>query len=998
MKLKFYSVFFHCFRKTLGFKVAGRSSLIIFTLLSKVLLHTGIILILSEAFIYAQAIRPVNYTEISGDREKLLMDSGWRFAFGHPYDAAKDFNHGTGYFSYLAKAGYGDGPAAADFDDRGWRLLDVPHDWAVEQPFSEKGSHSHGYKAVGRNFPETSVGWYRKKFTVPESDFGRKISIEFDGVFRDSKVWVNGFYLGHEPSGYSGFTYDLTDYLNYGGENVVAVRVDVTLEEGWFYEGAGIYRHVWLTKTNPLHVDYHGTFVTSELKGNIAEITAKATIVNETHKPANFEITQKILDKEGAEVASGSISSLSLQPGASEEFSTKIDVHNPRLWSLEDPYLHKLVTIVKSGGHTTDRYETTFGIRTIRFDANDGFFLNGKPVKLKGTNNHQDHAGVGTAIPDGLQEYRIAKLKEMGSNAYRCSHNPPTPELLNACDKLGMLVIDENRIMGTNPAQLDYLKRLMLRDRNHPSIIAWSIGNEEWAIEGNEKGERIAAAMQNFAKRIDPTRPVNVASSGGWGQGVSKVIETMGFNYLAHGSTDKHHQNFPDQPGIGTEEGSTYATRGVYFEDKEKQHLPAYDVKPRPNWYSIQEAWKHYAQRPYLAGMFIWTGFDYRGEPTPFGWPSNYSYFGMLDACGFPKDNFYYLKSWWTNEPTLHIFPHWNWKGKEGQDIRVVAYSNYDEVELFLNKKSLGKKVMDKNSHIEWDVRYAPGTLMAIGYKNGKQSKVVTVETTGNPDKIELVPHKTLVRADGEDVVVVTVRINDNKKRLVPTAENEVNFEIEGPAKIIGVGNGDPTSLEPDKFIRKVNAIRIENLREKIVDKRKNLPEVAFVFDDAKWKKAFQNQGDEDKAAGLKVYRGSFMINEVSETADVTLLFRTLAEDQDVYVNGKLISENVARNKQGYEYTLDRKLLRKGRNVVAVVGTPVVKKHEWESINTEAGLIKIEVPADQWKRSTFNGLAQIIIQTTKEPGEITLKAESSGLKPGILKFQSQIAEPRPSVD
>lgn len=356
--------------------------------------------------------------------------------------------------------------------------------------------------------------------------------------------------------------------------------------------------------------------------------------------------------------------------------STSLLINNPRLWSLEDPYLYSMVTQVMVDGVLVDEYATPFGIRSIHFDADKGFFLNGKHVKLKGTNNHQDHAGVGTAMPDELIRWRLQQLKNFGSNSIRSSHNPPTPEMLQLCDEMGILVIDENRLMGTTDKALHELERLMKRDRNHPSVIVWSLGNEEWGIECNVIGEQITPIMQNFAKRIDPSRPINVAISGGCNKGISSVVDIVGFNYLGQWNTDQHHAMFPTQPSIGTEEGSTYATRGVYVDDDEKHYRAAYDRKPRENWYSIEEAWQHYAERDYLSGMFIWTGFDYRGEPTPYTWPSVISYFGMMDLCGFPKDNVYYLKSWWQNEPVLHILPHWNHKGNEGDIIDVWVYSN----------------------------------------------------------------------------------------------------------------------------------------------------------------------------------------------------------------------------------------------------------------------------------------------------------------------------------
>src|ERR1035437_7345538 len=691
----------------------------------------------------------------TGGRERLFMDFGWRFAFGHATDPAKDFDPapaGTG-FSYFAKAGTAVGAAAADFDDRGWRTLNLPHDWAVEVPFSERGSGSHGYKAIGKNFPEASIGWYRKTFSIPAADLGRHLTVEFDGVFRDSQVWVNGFYLGRESSGYTPFGYDITDYLNFGGNNTIVVRVDASLEEGWFYEGAGIYRHVWLTKTAPLHVAKWGTFVTTDVKENSAAVTVRVTVNNDAPKDASFEIQQTILVADGKSIATGELKNLSLKPGAANEYSSVLTIAKPNLWSCEAPYLHKLVTTISSGGKIVDRYETPFGIRTLRWDANEGFFLNGRRVELKGTCDHQDHAGVGVAVPDEVNVFRVQQLKKMGSNALRISHNAPTPELLDACDRLGMLVMDENREYGINPQELGQLERLILRDCNHPCVVIWSLGNEEWSIEGNEKGTRITQTMQTFAQRLDPTRRYTVAISGGWGNGNSVSIDVMGFNYFTHGDgrdtgNDRYHAKFSDKPSVATEDASTFSTRGIYVQDLAHQHLTAYDTN-KPDWgITAEESWTHYAARSYVAGLFQWTGFDYRGEETPFGWPAISSQFGILDVCGFPKDNFYYYQAWWSDHPVLHLLPHWNWPGKEGQDIEVWAHSSCEEVELFLNGVSQGRKMMVKNSHLEWKVKYASGTLLARGYTGGKEILTDKAETTGAPAVIQLTPHRATIKAD----------------------------------------------------------------------------------------------------------------------------------------------------------------------------------------------------------------------------------------------------------
>lgn len=926
--------------------------------------------------------------EIASKREHLSIDNDWRFALGHAYDVSKDFYNGTGGFSYLAKTGYGDGAASAEFDDRGWRKIDLPHDWAVEQPFSPKGSFSHGSKAIGRNFPEASVGWYRKTFAIPASDLGKRISIAFDGVFRNSMVWVNGHYLGTEPSGYNRFEYNISEYLNYAGNNVIAVRADVTMEEGWFYEGAGIYRHVWLNKTNQVHIVPDGTFVTTAVKSNVADVTATATINNDDKKTRSFNITQTIIDDSGKALATKTTTGLTLKPFASQDIKNILTVSNPKLWSLETPYLHKLITTVEENGSIIDSYVTTFGIRTIRFDANEGFFLNGKHVKIQGTNNHQDHAGVGAAMPDALQDFRIRTLKGMGCNAYRCSHNPPTPELLDACDRLGMLVIDENRLMGVASTQLNDLKRMILRDRNHPSIISWSIGNEEWGIEGNITGARIAATMQAFAKSVDSTRYITAAISGGIGSGISTVIDVLGYNYVATKNTDEQHKKYPNQFSWGTEEGSTVASRGIYEDDMDKHQLVAYDRKQNDFFYSLEQGWKHYASRPYLAGMFIWTGFDYRGEPTPFGWPSVGAYFGMVDACGFPKDDYYYLKSWWTNETVVHLLPHWNWHGKEGQEIRVCAYSNCDEVELFLNRKSLGKKTMEPNGHLEWQVKYEPGTLEAVGYKKGIKAGNDIVKTTLTPNQVKLTANRKAIKADKKDIAIITVQADDKNNLRVPTAQNELSFSITGPGKIIGVGNGDATSLEEDQYLERIDLVNIGAFKEKFVDDLNAKAEVAADYDDSSWQNAFKDTRDDEFGRKVKavVYRAGFTMPADVATATATLFSKNIGKVQNIYINGKEVGHEIKAGDGNTEFKLEASLLHPGNNTIAIVATPLLKANIWASVNTNPGLIQLVYSAEQYKRKLFSGYAQVIVQSTGQLGTIVLKAISPGLKQSAIEI------------
>jgi beta-galactosidase len=739
-------------------------------------------------------------------RERLSLDFDWRFKLGHAQDPARDFGFGANQGTF-AKAGRTAAPAELDFDAGAWAPVTLPHDWAVELPFVDNPAYkpsgkpddgdpraSHGYKALGREFPETSIGWYRKTFTLPAADAGKRLSIEFDGAFRDALVIVNGYVLEREDSGYSPFRVDITDIANVGAENTLVVRIDASLGEGWFYEGAGLYRHVWLVKTAALHVPQWGVFVRAKIDGTL---TIDTDLVNDSDERAEFELLHTVLDAAGKPVLTPAAAPGRLPAWERQSLSLTVTLPSPVPWTLEAPHLYSLVTEVKVGGVVVDRYVTRFGVRSVVFDAAKGFLLNGKSVKLKGTCNHQDHAGVGAAIPDALQVWRLEQLKSMGCNAYRAAHNPPTPELLDACDRLGMVVIDETRRMSSDPTSMDELERLVRRDRNHPSVILWSIGNEE-PQQGTARGAKVAATMKRRVNQLDPTRLVTAAMDQAFGEGISAVIDVQGFNYR-HDKMDDFHARYPHVPVIGTESASTVATRGEYARDDAKSYVPAYDTE-HPWWATTAETWwSHAADRPWVAGGFIWTGFDYRGEPTPFNrWPSVSSHFGALDTCGFPKDNYYYYRAWWRPEPLLHLLPHWNWEGREGQPIAVWAHSNCDRVELFLNGKSQGVRDVKPNHHVEWSVPYTAGVIEAHGYKGGKVVLRERRETAGPAAGLRLTADRARLAADGQDVAILKVEVLDAKGRPVPRADHLVTFAVAGPGQVIGVGNGDPTSHEPD--------------------------------------------------------------------------------------------------------------------------------------------------------------------------------------------------------
>jgi beta-galactosidase len=734
-------------------------------------------------------------------REQINFDDNWKFHFGNAADPAKDFNYKIA--AIFSKTGKTDNTALdSKFNDSAWRTLDLPHDWAVELPFVNSPNfdvQSHGYKPVGGLYPETSIGWYRKRFTIARKDSGQRFQLQFDGIFRDANIWVNGIYLGNNQSGYVGVSYDITDFANFDRDNIVVVRADASQYEGWFYEGAGIYRHVWLNKYNNLHIATDGVFVHADVKGKGATVNIETTVENQNLSAGNCNVFTYITNREGQKIAQSTEQPLSVQPFGTATAKQKIAVTNPKLWSIEDPYLYRVVSVVKSGGKVVDTFRQRFGIRTIRFDATLGLFLNDKHVKVKGTNNHQDHAGVGSAIPDYLQYYRVRLLKDLGSNAYRTSHNSPTPELLDACDSLGMLVLDEQRLLNSGPEYMNQFERLIKRDRNHPSVFLWSIGNEEGWIHTTTTGKRIAQTMLAKQKELDPTRTSTYAADvANVFKGVNEVIPIRGFNYRQFAVAD-YHRDHPSQPVMGTEMGSTVTTRGIYTKDSVIGYVPDQDITA-PWWASTAETWWTLAaDNPYWIGGFVWTGLDYRGEPTPFQWPNINSHFGIMDVCGFPKNIYYYYQSWWTEKDVLHISPHWNWKGKEGKPIDVWVNTNADNVELYLNGKSLGKKVMPINRHLQWSVNYEPGTLEAVAFKKGRRL-TTKVETTGEPYEVVVTPYKTTMLADGKDAAVLNISVVDRQGREVPDANNLITFSLTGDAKIIGVGNGDPSSHEPDKI------------------------------------------------------------------------------------------------------------------------------------------------------------------------------------------------------
>lgn len=725
-------------------------------------------------------------------REVLSMNKGWNFYQGDiPYPVIKGHNESF----RNAKAGRVSGAASTDYDDSSWRTLDLPHDWAIESRVDPEANLAQGY--YNRGF-----GWYRRKFRLAPEDKGKHLELQFEGISTHATIWVNGTVLHRNWCGYTSMYIDITPYATYGDNlNTIAVRVDADAQEGWWYEGAGIYRHTWLVKRSPLHIVTDGIFANPVKRADGKwEIPVEVSLYNSGKLPANSEVSVSLLAPDGTTKASQT-TKLSIGQLKENIANLSLTVNDPELWSPDSPTLYKVKTVVKQNGTVVDKAETKCGFRTFRFDNKTGFWLNGENIKIKGVCNHQDHAGVGVAVPDALWEFRLRKLKEMGVNAYRAAHNPMSKEFMAACDSMGIMVFDENRLFNTSPEYIRQLEWLVRRDRNCPSVILWSIINEE-PMQGSENGYEMARRMYDVVKQMDPTRPVTAAMSGGFFSeyNVSHAVDVGGFNYQI-GSYDRFHDMSPDLPLISSEDGSAFMVRGEYVTDKSKNVIDSYDTESAGWGATHRKAWRVVAERPWMAGCFYWTGFDYHGEPTPFQWPSVSSFFGIMDLCGFPKMAYYLHQAQWVKDkPVLELVPHWNWPGDSiGKPIKVMALSNADKVKLLLNGKEISEQQVDPFEMNTWFVPYKPGKLEAIGYKDGKIVLRTKVETTKEPVKVHLIPYRNSLAGDGRDAMPITVEVLDSKGRHVPTANDMIEFTITGPANIIGQGNGNPNCHEPEK-------------------------------------------------------------------------------------------------------------------------------------------------------------------------------------------------------
>ena len=718
------------------------------------------------------------------------------------------------------------GAQSADFNDADWRTLNLPHDWSIELPFDSTSPTGTGGGAL-----RGGLGWYRKTFIIPASGKNKKIFIDFDGVYMNSEVFINGHSLGIRPNGYISFRYDLTPYIKFGAKNILTVKVDNSQQpNSRWYSGSGIYRNVWLTIADPVHIAHWGTYVTTPaVSEKSATIKLQTTVANESKEVKNVVVVSSVYDASGKLVKE--LKSLKkIKANDVLNIDEQLQLNNPVLWSVDNPYLYTIISKVLVNGKTVDEYKTPLGIRSFYFDIDKGFYLNGKQMKIRGVCNHHDLGCLGTAINSTALQRQLRILKEMGCNAIRTSHNPPAPELLALCDQMGFIVMDEAFDMWKIAKnKYDYhlywdewykkdLEDQIKRDRNHPSVFFWSVGNEimeQWENHGGQSGITILKELCEIVKNLDATRPTTTANNSPESFNLlmkANQTDLIGYNY-ALPKWDSVFHDWYRKPFIVTEATSALQTRGSYdmpsdsirrwplkwdeeFKDGNKDFTcSAYDNCSTPWGSTHEESLKVMESRPHISGMFVWTGFDYIGEPTPYPWPARSSYFGIIDLAGFPKDAYYLYQSAWTNKPVLHLFPHWNWTAGQMIDVRAY-YNNADEVELFINDKSQGiKKKTGDEMHVMWRVKYEPGIVKAVSRKNGKTVLTKEIKTAGVPYKIILEAEKKTINADGADLSFITAKIVDKDGNFVAVADNPVSFAVEGNATIAATDNGLQTDL-----------------------------------------------------------------------------------------------------------------------------------------------------------------------------------------------------------
>lgn len=905
--------------------------------------------------------------------QKITFNHDWLFALENTLDV---FN-GFGFDKYADAIG----APARYYDHANWTKVTLPHDWAVSLDRDPKANtfagaypntRSHRFMTERRCEAEQvfPVGWYRKSFTSSPDWNGKRVFLEFEGVFRDAMVWVNGVYLDRHTSGYTSFWLEITDHLVFGESNSIAVRVDSSQAEGWWYEGAGIYRNVFLHVAQPVYLKPWQTIVRTEMDGTVH---AECLIVNDTAEPFAGEVCFSIPGEDRAVV------SAEVPPFSEMRVEAVLNIAQPRLWHVEDPHLYTLTIRIGEETHTE-----TFGVRTVAFDPDHGFLLNGKPLKIRGACVHQDFGGVGVALTDNLQFYKIQKLKEMGVNAYRCSHHAPSPALLRACDELGMLVMDETRLFGTSPEAIRQLTSVIERDRNHPCVFIWSLGNEEFSVQNDAWSARLMQKMTRIAKQLDPTRPVTYSGNNGPDfTGANSVSEVRGVNYIRNDGNlgglwlDQYHADHPHQPIIGTEEGSYVLSRGGTKNDLENRLLDASGLVTMP-WGSTPKGWvKYFEERPFLAGSFLWTGFDYRGEPNPFVTANAASAFGTIDLCGMEKPPFWYYQAWWTDQPVLRLAPHWAFA--PGDPAQICVFTNCEEVTLFLNGRKLETQPVRPFDAPVFRVPFEPGVLMAEGIRNGQILRSV-LRTPGKTNGLRVLP--VLEAANGDDIAIYQLEAVDPEGLLCPNDQSLAEISVENGV-IVGVGNGDPACFDREQPPAQEEAVLLHTFQ--CGDQAYTVPPKA----ENHLRKRFDWLEDEPAGNGFEDDRRIIarFADDIHPTRTVTLTarisgveqyeyleFERLGGDARVFLNGVEIGSNIDRagripisHARPYRFVCR---FREGENEIRIVS--VQRTHSDPPVSGTVKIGRTLAPVRMQVRLHY-GLARVFVRS-ETPSQLRVTA------------------------
>ena len=903
----------------------------------------------------------------------ISFNQGWEFALENTLDVFSGFGFDKYSDAFGAPAHY--------YDNSCWEKVDLPHDWAVSLPTdlrantfagARANTHSHRFMTERRSEAESvcHVGWYRRQFTPEDAWTGKRVFIEFEGVFRDAAVWVNGVYLDRHLSGYTSFMLELTDHLIFGEVNSIAVRADSDQYEGWWYEGAGIYRNVFLHIAEPVCLKPRQTIIRTALDGTIS---AQCVLVNDTSEPFSGEAVFEIPGEDSVRVPA------EIAPFGEASVHTALHIAHPKHWHVDHPHLYTLTIRIGEEVHTE-----TFGVRTAVFDAQRGFLLNGEPLKIRGACVHQDFGGVGVALTDNLQYYKIRRLKEMGVNAYRCSHNAPAPALLRACDELGMLVMDETRLFGTSPEAVRQLTDVIERDRNHPSVFLWSLGNEEFSVQDKPHSFRLMEKMTRLAKTLDPTRPVTYSGNNGPDfTGANGAAEVRGVNYIRNDGNqgglwlDQYHADHPAQPVVGTEEGSYVLSRGGAANDLGSGQLDASGLVTMP-WGSTPKGWvKYFEERDYLAGSFLWTGFDYRGEPNPFVTANAASSFGTIDLCGMEKPPFYYYQAWWTDQPVLRLAPHWN--HQPGDLVAICAFTNCEEITLYLNGRKLESRKIDRFDAPVFHVPFEAGVLSAEGTRQGETLRC-ELRTAGHPSQIRITT--ALEARTAADTAIFHLDAVDETGLFCPTAENRVQVDVEGGV-IMGVGNGDPACLDPEQLLPKEEFIllRTFQLEDGLYTVPPKAPNRLRRRHD--WLKTEPGGSGFEDDVRIVAYFADSLVPEQTVTLTTRishaegyeyLEFERLGGAARVFLNGEEIGSNIGRsgripisNVRPYRFPCR---FREGENEIRVVS--IQKEFSDPPVSGQVKVGRM-IPVTSQKVHLHYGRACVFVRS-KEPEQIRVSA------------------------